>query len=102
MKRFTVISALVVAIVVSASLFALAMRADAGQAAPAQTAACPHGGDLTEMQSHMQAVHGPGSFDQMHSSDEDGMTPGMMSGTGQTMGGHMGSTAGQPSGGMMR
>lgn len=83
MKRTVFIGSAVFLGLVVVGVFALAASRGASLAAPEQQPAvtatptpqpggqpsagqpCPHGADAAAMREHMDAVHGPGSFDQM-------------------------------------
>lgn len=65
--------------------------ADAAEPPAATGQPCPHGGDAAAMREHMDAVHGPGSFDRMEQKmgtmhgGQPGRGPGGMMGAGQGM-----------------
>jgi len=96
MKRILILGAIVIGL--AAGGLVVAFRPGDGQAAETSAATCPHGQDIDAMREHMDAVHGPGTFDAMHT---DGtMTPGMI-GTDEMMGQHTDTMQGHHGGGGM-
>ena len=99
MKPVLILGAILIALTVGG--FLLAFSPDSGQAAASAAATCPHSQDIEGMREHMDAVHGPGSFDAMHPEGAQDMTPGMMDSTGDTTGQGTGTMQGHHTGGGM-